>query len=114
MLRRFVRACFATQPSPDDFEAILAYNAMVPPAVRRMLLGRRLEARELLASLDVPVLLTHGSEDPIIAPAMSRFGAATIPGSRLSLYEGVGHSTFYEDAPRFDRELAEFVRACAY
>jgi pimeloyl-ACP methyl ester carboxylesterase len=108
-----VEACFATRPPTDDFETIVAYNAMVPPQVRRWILGGRAATRELLASLNVPVLFTHGTEDQIIAPAMSRFGAEIIPGARLSVYEGTGHSPFYEDAARFDRELAAFVRTCA-
>ena len=37
-----------------------------------------------------------------------RFGD---PGRQLSVYDGVGHSPFYEDAPRFNAELAAFVRA---
>jgi non-heme chloroperoxidase len=36
-----------------------------------------------------------------------------IPGDKLSVYEGIGHSPFYEDAPRFNTELAAFVRAAA-
>ena len=34
----------------------------------------------------------------------------TIPGARLSVYPGIGHAPFYEDAPRFNTELAAFVR----
>jgi non-heme chloroperoxidase len=33
------------------------------------------------------------------------------PGAKLSVYDGIGHSPFYEDAPRFNSELAAFVRA---
>jgi non-heme chloroperoxidase len=33
-----------------------------------------------------------------------------IPGAKLSVYDGIGHSPFYEDAPRFNSELAAFVR----
>jgi pimeloyl-ACP methyl ester carboxylesterase len=33
-----------------------------------------------------------------------------IPGAKLSIYEGIGHAPFYEDAARFNAELAAFVR----
>jgi hypothetical protein len=33
-----------------------------------------------------------------------------IPGAKLSVYQGIGHSPFFEDAPRFNAELAAFVR----
>jgi non-heme chloroperoxidase len=111
-VRTFLRACFATPPERADFERMLVYNAIVPPAVRRHLLGRESETAGL-AALTMPVLFTQGTADTIIAPAMSRYGAAAIPGATLSLYEGVGHEPFFEDAERFDRELAEFVRTCA-
>jgi len=39
------------------------------------------------------------------------YTAITIPGAKLSIYEAIGHSPFYEDAPRFNGELAAFVRA---
>ena len=91
---------------------MLAYNAMVPPAIRAKLLGRDVDEKALLASLALPVLFTQGTLDAIVAPAMSAYGLQTVPGARLSLYEGIGHSPFFEDAERFDRELADFVRTC--
>ena len=33
-----------------------------------------------------------------------------IPGAKLSVYQGIGHAPFYEDAARFNTELAAFVR----
>jgi non-heme chloroperoxidase len=110
--RRFLRACFAIQPDGAGFERMLAYTAMVPPWIRAKL-GRKVQGHDTLAALTVPVLFTQGSDDGIIAPAMSRYGAATVAGSTLSLYDGVGHSPFFEAAERFDRELADFVRTCA-
>jgi pimeloyl-ACP methyl ester carboxylesterase len=111
--RRFLRACFALQPEPDDFETMLAYNMMVPIAVRSMVRGRPFEAGSLLAALEIPVLLSHGTEDRLVLPAMSRYGADTIPGAQFSLYESIGHSPFFEAAERFDRELGEFARTCS-
>jgi pimeloyl-ACP methyl ester carboxylesterase len=35
----------------------------------------------------------------------------TPPGAKLSVYQGIGHSPFFEDAPRFNAELAAFVRS---
>lgn len=31
--------------------------------------------------------------------------ARTVPGERLSVYEGIGHAPFFEDARRFNAEL---------
>jgi pimeloyl-ACP methyl ester carboxylesterase len=34
-----------------------------------------------------------------------------IPGAKLSVYQGIGHSPFFEDPQRFNAELAAFVRS---
>ena len=84
---------------------------MVPVAVRGVVTDRSHNPGDVMEGLKVPVLLTHGERDEIVLPHMSTWAASAIPGAKLSLYPGVGHSPFAEDAPRFNRELAEFVRA---
>jgi non-heme chloroperoxidase len=111
--RSFVHGCFSRQPTPDDFETMLAFNMMVPPAVRGAMCGRPHDATEMLSKLKIPVLVTHGTEDRNIKLSAAQYTASAIPGAKLSVYEGVGHSPFYEDAPRFNAELAAFVQAAA-
>jgi non-heme chloroperoxidase len=108
--RTFVHGCFSKQPTSDDFETMLAFNMMVPPKVRAGLGGRPLDATEIMSKLKLPVLVTHGAEDRNAKLATAKYTASVIPGARLSVYEGIGHSPFYEDAPRFNAELAAFVR----
>ena len=109
--RAFVRACYERQPSAEEFETVLAYNMLVPPDIRGAHLGRPVSDGCILSKLDVPVLVTQGSEDKLVLKASGEFTAAVVPGARLSMYEAIGHSPFVEDAPRFNRELAEFVRS---
>ncbi len=108
--RGFVRGCFALQPSQDDYEEILAYNMLVPTPVRQALMQRTENPGDLLPKLKLPVLVTHGEKDAIVLPIMGRWTASAIPGARLSLYPDAGHCPFAEDAPRFNREMTEFVR----
>jgi non-heme chloroperoxidase len=108
--RTFLRGCFSKQPSDDDFETMLAFNMMVPPKVRAGLGGRPLDATEVMAKLTIPVLVTHGAEDKNAKLGTAQYTAKTIPGAKLSVYDGTGHSPFYEDTPRFNAELAAFVR----
>ena len=109
--RVFLHGCFSKQPSADDFETMLAFNMMVPPKVRAGLGGRPLDATAVMSKLTIPVLVTHGAEDKNAKVDAAKFTASTIPGAKLSIYDGVGHSPFYEDAPRFNGELAALVRA---
>jgi pimeloyl-ACP methyl ester carboxylesterase len=109
--RAFLRACFARPPEPADFETMLAFNMVAPPKVRAAVFTRGPHAGDVLARLAVPVLVTHGAEDQVVRLAMGEFTAAQVPGARFSVYPGIGHAPFWEDAPRFNRELADFVRA---
>lgn len=107
--RNFLRSCFYRQPSPDDFEFMLAYNMMVPPEVRAAMTNRSSNPGDLLSTIEVPVLITHGAHDRVILPTMSEFTRTQIPGSELSIYPDVGHSPFWEDAGRFNLELGAFA-----
>jgi non-heme chloroperoxidase len=111
--RDFLRGCFSRQPSADDFEIMLAFNMMVPPKVRQGLVGRPFDASDLMSKLKLPVLVTHGAADRNANVGAAQHIVATIPGATLSIYEGIGHSPFYEDADRFNSELAAFVRDAA-
>ena len=111
--RTFVHGCFSKQPSADDFETMLAFNMMVPAKVRAGLSGRPLDATEVMSKLKIPVLVTHGAEDRNAKVGVAKYTASVIPGAKLSIYEGIGHSPFYEDATRFNTELGAFVRSAA-
>jgi non-heme chloroperoxidase len=83
---------------------------MVPPKVRAGLSGRPLDATEIMSKLAIPVLVSHGAEDKNAKVETAKYTASVIPGAKLSIYDGTGHSPFYEDAPRFNSELAALVR----
>lgn len=108
----FQRACFAIQPDSGSFEEMLAVAMMMPHHARRGATTRPHYDGSALAAIACPVLVTHGSEDALILPAMAQATMDAIPHAELSLYDGIGHATFFEDAPRFNRELAAFVSQC--
>ena len=110
----FLRACYEKQPDEQDFITAVAYNMMIPFEVRDAIGGWRTdpdEVRAAFAKVRVPTLITHGRRDQLILPEAAEMSAAAIPGARLSWYDDCGHSPFYEDAPRYNRELAEFAAA---
>jgi pimeloyl-ACP methyl ester carboxylesterase len=108
--RQFLHSCFEKQPTADDFETMLGFNMMVPAKVRAAMGGRQLQQEDVLKSLKLPVLVTHGDKDKLVLLAAGKYTADTIPGAKLSVYPGIGHAPFYEDAARFNGELAAFVR----
>jgi pimeloyl-ACP methyl ester carboxylesterase len=108
--RAFLHGCFSIQPTQSEYEEMLAFNMMVPPKVRLALGNRPLQVDDMLRGLKVPVLVTHGAEDKNSNLIAAEYTAKMIPGAKLSVYQGVGHSPFFEATPRFNAELAEFVR----
>jgi pimeloyl-ACP methyl ester carboxylesterase len=48
-------------------------------------------------------------EDRVALVPMARYTESVVANAQVSLYEGVGHMPFWEEARRFNRELGEFV-----
>jgi non-heme chloroperoxidase len=109
----FLDGCFAIKPGEKEFRMALAYNMMVPAHVRRAIRDWPSNPDATVAGLKkvrVPTLVTHGRKDALVLPKAAEQTAEIIAGSRLSWFDACGHSPFFEDAPRFNRELAAFVR----
>ena len=66
--------------------------------------------KAIAKNVNLPVLVTQGAADKFILVAAAKHTADIIPGAKLSVYEGVGHAPFWENAERFNIELAAFVR----
>jgi non-heme chloroperoxidase len=109
--RAFLHGCFSIQPTQEEYETMLAFNMMVPPKVRLGLSNRPLNVDDMLRSLKLPVLVTHGAEDKNSNLIAAEYTAKMIPGARLSVYQGIGHAPFFEDAARFNAELTAFVQS---
>ncbi len=110
----FLAVCFAEAPPRDEFARMLAYNGMAPAALQRGILpisgGEKLD--EAWAGV-ARLLVTYGARDVLTRPAMSERLLGLNPRARLSTYPEAGHSPFYEDAARFNRELADFAAGSA-
>lgn len=111
--RSFVRLFYATQPIQEEYETVLAYNMVVPVDIRAALASREIDGDSVMATIKCPVLITHGTDDAIVLPSMSESIKKQIPHATLSLYEGAGHTTYGEEAARFNAELAAFAREIA-
>jgi pimeloyl-ACP methyl ester carboxylesterase len=110
-LQTFLRRCMYTEPTPADLYFFLGYNIIVPPYVRQGLLSRVAVYDDLLPRLNKPVLITHGEADTIVSLGAAEQHAAALRQAQISFYPNVGHAPFWEDAPRFNRELRAFVES---
>ncbi|MBV6761725.1 MULTISPECIES: alpha/beta fold hydrolase [Rhodococcus] len=90
-------------------QALFGASLATPPHVRAALFNRSASHDDLLRSLDVPVLVLHGTEDSVVDVSAGRHAADLIPQARASFWEGCDHGPFVEDPGRFVKEVGAFV-----
>ena len=66
-------------------------------------------SNRLHLAAEVPTLIVWGDADPIIPVDHAYAAHASIPGSRLEIFEGVGHYPHCEAPERFIEILSDFV-----
>ncbi len=111
-LETFVSLLHHQPVTPETRRMVLAYNELVPAYVREALCARTVDNDDVLHRLTLPVLVSHGLEDRVVLPGSGRHIASVVPGAQVSFYPGIGHSPFWEDSRRFNRELAAFAARC--
>ncbi len=111
-LERFVSLLHHVPVPAVTSELVLDYTRRVPSHVREALGSRVVDNDDVLHRLTLPVLISHGLEDRVVLPESSHHIASVVPDAQVSLYPGIGHSPFWEDSRRFNRELAAFAARC--
>ncbi|MGZ4689272.1 MAG: alpha/beta fold hydrolase [Acidimicrobiia bacterium] len=72
--------------------------------------GQRVSAHDRLPlAEDIPTLIVWGSNDTIIPCRHAAAAHATLPTSRVEIFEGVGHYPHCEDPERFWEVLLDFI-----
>jgi len=99
---------------PDDLVAALhgmTYRAFVaaPREMTSYLAERDLPDR--LAVLDIPLLVVFGAEDHRWNSTSARF-YDVVPGARIELLPGVGHSPMFEAPDATSKLLLQFAASC--
>lgn len=105
----FLKFCTTATLPAEEFQAMLAFNMVVPAQIRGYLLGRPAPYEEALKKITVPVLVSHGMDDRVALVPMAHYTTRVVPHAEASIYQGVGHMPFWEAASRFNSELGAFV-----
>ena len=106
---KFLHDCFEIPPTAEEFSTMVGFNCVVSPITRANLAARDVENADVFADIDVPVLVTHGDTDRVVLPDAGRYFLEHCQTARASWYEGIGHAPFFEDARRFNREIADLA-----
>ena len=111
------RAVFGSPGYPESLDVRLAAarrahaRSFRPAGVARQMRaviadGSRVDR---LRAVNVPTLVIHGADDPLIPVAAGRDTAAAIPGARLEIIEGMGHNIPEALAPRIVQIVTDFL-----
>jgi pimeloyl-ACP methyl ester carboxylesterase len=109
-------------PAPVVAELWRSYASLADDEARRAFLrtlrsvvdprGQAVSASNRLhLAAEVPTLIVWGDADPIIPVEHAYAAHTSIPGSRLEIFEGVGHYPHCEAPDRFVAVLADFIEA---
>jgi pimeloyl-ACP methyl ester carboxylesterase len=66
--------------------------------------------KEALKSVNVPTLVIHGDADPLVPVEGGKDTAASIPGAKLLIIEGMGHDIPVEVAPQIIAAIARHAK----
>jgi pimeloyl-ACP methyl ester carboxylesterase len=71
------------------------------------------DLEDRLGDIDHPTLIGCGSDDVWMPPSAANRMHELIPGSRLEIFDGMGHLYKWEDPERFNRVQSTFLKAHA-
>jgi pimeloyl-ACP methyl ester carboxylesterase len=98
------RAYASLTGAPDRQAFIRTLRAVVDTG------GQSVSALDRLYLTDaLPTLIIWGDADPIIPVEHAYAAHAAMPGSRLEIFEGVGHFPHVEESERFTEVLLDFM-----
>lgn len=92
-----------------DVQRYVADMLLVPPRVRKALFRRDVGSADVLAAIDVPVLVAHGTADTVVAPSSAEYAAGKISTAIVRWFGEVGHMPFVERRAEFNAALVEFA-----
>jgi pimeloyl-ACP methyl ester carboxylesterase len=109
------------RPNADIAEVVRGYASLTDPDRRAAFLatlrsvigtgGQRVHAGDRLYLAEgMPVLIIWGARDPIIPVRHGEHAHQAIPGSRLEIFDGVGHLPQLEAPERFVAVLEQFLQ----
>jgi len=98
------------QLAADVYRMICLTNPVAAAAALRGRAMRR-DYSDFLSSLRLPNLIVVGSEDAYTTVAEAEDMGRRIAGSRLEVFEGIGHLPNLEDAQRFNEALVTFLQS---
>jgi non-heme chloroperoxidase len=111
IVRSFQLSTVAKSVPVPFLDAVVRESLKVPARVWKATLRGFMETdyTRKLRNIRIPTTLLWGDQDAYASRSDQDQLLATIPGSTLSIYAGIGHAPHWEDPDRFASEITDFV-----
>lgn len=113
MVREFVEMTVAPSVPRDLLEVLVAESLKPPALVWRETMRGLIEddSADELGKIAAPTLVVWGDQDTILSRSDQEAMTASILDARLVVYEGAGHTFYWEDPARVAADIAAFVES---
>jgi pimeloyl-ACP methyl ester carboxylesterase len=107
---RLARA-IGPRAKPEDMRGYFEHLSMTDPLIAaKMVRGMHAHsAEDLLAKIEVPALVLHGTSDPFTPLSVAEEMGAAIPHARLVAFEGGSHTLPIEYPAEISAEVSSFL-----
>lgn len=105
----FLDVCTAAPLPAEDRALMMGFNMLCPPHVRAASRLRHEDYRPVAAATKAPALCIWGDQEQIMPRVLFEEAAQSFGSAEALVFEGCGHSPFWEDPTRFDQVLGDFV-----
>ena len=105
----FFQAAFLQPPEGPELDEMIAQTYLTPTEVMAQVIDEMAQQdwRDRLAAVPVPTSLFYSYPNNRVLPtAVGQWIQQQIPGSELVLFEHSSHVPFWEEAEKFNSELA--------
>jgi len=105
------RSPFDRSEALERIKGELSRTSSMQSAFNHSMVEGSIDLQQTAAHLSCPVLLIHGSNDPIISITAAHMAKQVIPRSELMILEGVGHELLSQDAPAIAQRIVAHCSA---
>lgn len=111
VIKPFIAACFADEPSADVVDAIYAETTQTPTdaALSVWMDMANADLRPVLADVTVPTLLIYGERSKIFPGDLAGWLGQRLPKAEIERFAGSGHAPFAEEPEHFNDTVAGFL-----
>jgi non-heme chloroperoxidase len=108
--RAFVAASIR-DPHPDQVQRLfqIALQTPLDVALRVVREQAKLDQREVVRTLRIPILAAYGRHDPYYPTALAEWIATNAQRGEQAIFEHSAHCIPFEEGPRFRAELESFI-----